>query len=167
MDEPIDGDSAGLPTVLALLSTLSNTPIKAALAVTGAINEYGDVLPVEGITPKVEYWFGVCASRGLNGEHGVVIPKANEKDLLLNPLLAAAVEAELFRILTVSSLEEAVEFTMGVPYDEIGRRIRKRHQKTWLQGAVNALLWPFRKLTGRPTRKYPAFHVTIGQRRGD
>jgi predicted ATP-dependent protease len=111
----IDGDSASSTELYALLSALSELPIRQGIAVTGAIDQRGRVHAVGGVTPKVEGFFAVCRARGLTGEQGVLIPRANVPHLMVADEVAAAVAARDFHIWAVEHVDEGIELLTGHP----------------------------------------------------
>ncbi|HTW91761.1 MAG TPA: ATP-binding protein [bacterium] len=111
----VDGDSASSTEVYALLSDLSGLPIRQDLAVTGSVNQQGEVQPIGGVNWKIEGFFEACHARGLTGNQGVIIPKANLQELVLRPEVVAAVKAGKFHIYAVSTIDEGVELLTGVP----------------------------------------------------
>jgi len=110
----VDGDSASVAETCALLSVLSSVPIKQAMAVTGSMNQRGQVQAIGGVNEKVEGFYDLCSARGLTGEHGVVIPAANVKHLMLRHDVVEAVRAGRFKVLAVETVDEAVEALTGV-----------------------------------------------------
>ncbi len=108
----IDGDSASLAEACALISALSHIPIHQSLAVTGSINQYGEVQAVGGINEKIEGFFGICKARGLSGKQGVLIPASNVKHLVLNSEVVDAVKEGLFNIYGIDSVDQALEIMM-------------------------------------------------------
>jgi lon-related putative ATP-dependent protease len=110
----IEGDSASTAELCALLSSLSGYPINQSIAVTGSVNQKGDVQPIGAVNEKIEGFFAVCAARGLTGDQGVIIPQSNVHDLMLNEKVIAAVEAGQFRIWAVSRVDEAIELFTDV-----------------------------------------------------
>jgi lon-related putative ATP-dependent protease len=116
----IDGDSASSSEIYALLSSLSGLPIKQNLAVTGSVNQHGQVQAVGGVTAKIEGFFEVCkaSSRGLTGEHGVVIPASNVANLMLREEVVKAVDDGLFHIYPVECIDEGIEILTGWPAGE-------------------------------------------------
>ncbi len=114
----VDGDSASVAELSALLSALSNIPIKQSLAVTGSVDQRGRVQPIGGVNDKIEGFFDVCRARGLTGEQGVVIPGTNVKHLMLRSDVVAAVEAGMFHIYAVDTVDQAVSILTGVPAGE-------------------------------------------------
>lgn len=112
---PVDGDSASLAELCVLLSNLANVPIRQSLAVTGSVNQLGEVQPIGAVNEKIEGFFDICASRGLTGEQGVLIPAANVKHLMLRRDVVAAAEAGRFHIYAVDHVDQAVGLLTGVP----------------------------------------------------
>ena len=127
----IDGDSASLAEACALISALSHIPIHQSMAVTGSINQYGEVQAVGGINEKVEGFFAVCKARGLTGKQGVLIPASNVKHLVLKREVIQAVNDGLFNIYGISSVDQALEILMD-------RKAGKLSKKgTFPRGSVN------------------------------
>jgi len=114
----VDGDSASLAELCALISALSEVPIKQSFAVTGSVNQHGQVQPIGGANEKIEGFFDVCSRTGLTGEQGVIIPATNVKHLMLRPDVVAACEAGRFRVHAVSTVDEALTLLTGVPAGE-------------------------------------------------
>ncbi|WP_337840846.1 ATP-binding protein [Rheinheimera sp.] len=114
----IDGDSASLAEVCALISAIADLPIAQSLAVTGSINQYGQVQAIGGVNEKIEGFFRLCQSRGLNGEQGVIIPASNQLNLVLNDEVTQAVRDGQFHIYTVKQVDEALELLMDMPAGE-------------------------------------------------
>jgi predicted ATP-dependent protease len=114
----IDGDSASLAELCCLISALTRTPIKQAFAVTGSINQYGEVQAIGGVNEKIEGYFRLCQARGLNGEHAVIIPAANKRNLMLKQEVIDAVALGLFAVYAVSSVNETLELLTGQPAGE-------------------------------------------------
>ncbi|UKL12988.1 Lon protease family protein [Dissulfurimicrobium hydrothermale] len=111
----IDGDSASGAELFALLSALSGMPIDQGIAVTGAVSQKGEILPIGGVTQKIEGFFDLCKAHGLTGSQGVIIPKANVKDLMLKEEVVGAVEAGRFHIWAIETVEEGIEILTGIP----------------------------------------------------
>lgn len=109
----VDGDSASLGEVCALISALSRTPLKQSFAITGSINQFGEVQAVGGVNEKIEGFFHLCQARGLSGEQGVIIPKSNVINLLLNEAVVSAVSAGKFHIYTVGHVDQALSLLSG------------------------------------------------------
>jgi len=111
----IDGDSASSTELYALLSALSELPIRQGLAVTGSVNQKGEVQPIGGVNEKIEGFYRVCKAKGLTGDQGVLIPQANVENLMLHPEVVDAVEAGEFHIYPIQTIEEGIEILTGVP----------------------------------------------------
>ena len=109
----IDGDSASSTELYALLSSLANIPIKQGIAVTGSVNQKGEIQPIGGVNEKIEGFYKVCKSKGLTGRQGVIIPKSNIKNLMLNDEVIEAVKKGVFHIYAVSKIEEGMELLSG------------------------------------------------------
>lgn len=108
----IDGDSASLAELLALISCLTDIPLHQGIAITGSINQLGEVQAVGGINEKIEGYFTLCENRGLTGEQGVVIPKSNKVNLMLSSKVKKAVESGLFAVYAVNDVDDAIAVTM-------------------------------------------------------
>ena len=111
----VDGDSASSTELYALLSSLAKLPIKQGLAVTGSVNQKGEIQPIGGANEKIEGFFKVCKSKGLTGEQGVLIPHQNVKNLMLKDEVIEAVAEGSFHIHAVKTIEEGIELLTGVP----------------------------------------------------
>ena len=111
---PVDGDSASSTELYAILSSLSDIPINQSLAVTGSVNQKGEIQPIGGVTDKIEGFFKVCKEKGLNGENGVLIPYQNIKNLTLSNEVIDAVKENKFHIYPVSTIDEGIEILTGV-----------------------------------------------------
>lgn len=117
--EGVEGDSASSAELYALLSSLSEVPIKQCLAVTGSVNQNGEIQTIGGVTEKIEGFFGLCKARGLTGEQGVIIPAKNVDNLMLDQEVVEAVEKGLFHIYAISRVEEGIELLTGMPAGEL------------------------------------------------
>ena len=115
----VDGDSASSTEIYALLSALSDCPIRQDLAVTGSVNQQGDVQPIGGVNEKIEGFYDVCRIKGLTGNQGVLIPSENVEDLMLRDDVLEAVAGGRFHIYPVRTIEEGIEVLTGIP---AGRR---------------------------------------------
>ena len=111
----VDGDSASSTELYALLSSLSEIPINQSIAVTGSVNQKGEIQPIGGVNEKIEGFFQICKMRGLDGSHGVMIPVQNKKNLHLSDEVINAVKQNKFHIYAVSTIEEGIEILTGVP----------------------------------------------------
>lgn len=110
----IEGDSASCAELFTLLSSLAEIPLKQGIAVTGALNQFGEVLPVGGVNDKIEGYFTLCEKIGLTGEQGVLIPALNRQHLMLNHKVVAAVEQGLFSIHTMEHVLQGMELLTGL-----------------------------------------------------
>jgi predicted ATP-dependent protease len=130
----VEGDSASSAELYALLSALADLPVRQSIAVTGSINQHGQVQPVGGINEKIEGFFDVCQAKGLTGDQGVLIPAANVRHLMLRDDVVKAVEAGMFHVYAANTIDQGIEIltgqTAGVR-DETGQFPRK---------SVNALV---------------------------
>ena len=131
----VDGDSASSTELYGLLSSLSGIPINQAIAVTGSVNQKGQIQPIGGVNEKIEGYFQICKMRGLNGEHGVMIPVQNVDNLQLSDEIVSAVKNGLFHIYAVSTIEEGIEVLTGVP---AGKKDKDGH---FPAGTVNYLVY--------------------------
>jgi predicted ATP-dependent protease len=111
----VDGDSASSPEVYVLLSAIAEIPLRQDIAVTGSVNQMGEIQPVGGISEKVEGFFAVCKKVGLTGRQGIVIPRQNLPNLILNREVQRAVEAGDFHIYSVETIDEGLEILSGIP----------------------------------------------------
>ena len=131
----VDGDSASSTELYAILSSLSGIPIKQYLAVTGSVNQKGEVQAIGGVTEKIEGFFATCKKRGLDGKHGVIIPVQNVKNLTLNNEVLKAIEDGLFHIYPVSTIDEGIEILTGVEAGQI------TEEGVYPANSVNALAY--------------------------
>ncbi len=145
----VDGDSASITEIFALLSDLTGIPIDQGIAVTGSINQRGEIQPIGGANEKIEGFFHLCRARGLTGVQGVIIPKRNVADLMLNPEVVQAVREKQFHIWAVSSVEEGIEILTGV---KAGKRNRNGEypKGTVFRGVDDRLQEYLDALRGRP-----------------
>ena len=116
----IEGDSAAVAELTAVLSSLADLPVRQSLAVTGSVNQLGEIQPIGGVNEKIEGFFESCKRRGLTGTQGVIIPARNTKHLALNREVVAAVEEGKFAVYGVDHVEQALELLIGVPAGERG-----------------------------------------------
>ena len=128
----VDGDSASLAELCALLSAIANVPIRQSFAMTGSINQHGQVQPIGGVNEKIEGYFDVCQTLGLTGEQGVLIPESNVKHLMLREDIVQAVRDGQFAIYPVSRIDEALELLTGL---EAGERDK---ESNFPEHSVNA-----------------------------
>ena len=125
----VEGDSASLAQLLALLSSLGSIPLAQGYAITGSVNQKGEVQAVAGVNAKIEGFFRLCRSRQLTGRQGVVLPRANVGDLMLDHDVVAAVAAGEFAVYAVASVREAISVFTGLPADEVLAAVRATLQQ--------------------------------------
>jgi lon-related putative ATP-dependent protease len=111
----VEGDSASSAELYALLSALSEVPLRQSIAVTGSVNQMGEVQAIGGVNEKIEGFFDICKARGLTGRQGVVIPAANVKHLMLRPDVVAAVREDKFHVYSVNTIDGGIEILTGRP----------------------------------------------------
>jgi len=114
----VEGDSASSTELYAILSSLSGVPIKQSLAVTGSVNQMGEIQPIGGVNEKIEGFFDICSLKGLTGNQGVIIPESNVDNLMLKDEVIEAVNNNMFHIYAVKKIEEGIEILTGVPAGE-------------------------------------------------
>jgi lon-related putative ATP-dependent protease len=116
--EGVEGDSASSTELYSLLSALSGLPLRQGIAVTGSVNQLGKVQPIGGVNYKIEGFYAVCKAKGLSGEQGVMIPKSNERHLMLNDEVVEAVRSGKFHIWSVETIDQGIEILTAVPAGE-------------------------------------------------
>jgi len=114
----IDGDSASSAELYAIISSLSDMPLSQEIAVTGSINQFGEIQPIGGVSYKVEGFFDICSKRGLTGTQGVIIPEQNIPDLVLKDEVLEAIKENKFHIYPIKKVSEGIELLMGSPAGE-------------------------------------------------
>ncbi len=130
----VDGDSASTTELYAILSALSGKPIDQGIAVTGSVNQHGEVQPIGGANYKIEGFFKVCKSQGLTGRQGVMIPSRNIGDLILDPEVVEAVKNGQFHIWAVDHVDQGIEVLTGVPAGELD------DEGNYPEGTINYLV---------------------------
>jgi lon-related putative ATP-dependent protease len=130
--EGVEGDSASSTELYALLSALSGVPIRQGIAVTGSVNQLGKVQPIGGVNYKIEGFYAVCKAKGLTGEQGVMIPRSNERHLMLGDEVVEAVRNGQFHIWSVSTIDEGIEILTGLPAGV------RQGDGTFPEGTINA-----------------------------
>lgn len=130
----VDGDSASSTEIYALLSSLSGVPIKQSIAVTGSINQKGEIQPIGGVNQKIEGFFDCCSKKGLTGSQGVMIPETNVKDLMLRKDVVASVKKGNFLIYSVSTVDEGIEILTGKKAGDL------KEDGTYPAGTINFLV---------------------------
>jgi lon-related putative ATP-dependent protease len=147
----VDGDSASAAELFCLLSSLAEVPLRQDLAVTGSINQKGEIQPVGGINAKVEGYFQACKAVGLSGSQGVILPEQNRRNLMLKKEVIEAVEAGLFNIYAIKTVDEGLELLTG-------RKAGKLDKKgCYTKGSINDLVM----------KKLVQFNEAVSKEKGD
>jgi predicted ATP-dependent protease len=122
----VEGDSASSTELFVLLSALSGFPLRQDLAVTGSVNQHGHIQVIGGVTQKIEGFFTTCKNRGLTGQQGVIIPKSNVRDLMLNDEVVEAVKAGQFHVYAIQTVDEGIALLTGRDPLEVHQAVDKR-----------------------------------------
>ena len=130
----IEGDSATCAELYALLSSIAEIPLKQSIAVTGSMDQKGEVQPVGGINEKIEGFFELCKIRGFDGTHGVIIPRRNVKHLMLKENIQKAIKDGAFHIYAIDYAEEGLEILTDMPAGEL------QSDGTYPEGTVNCIV---------------------------
>ena len=153
----VEGDSATCAETCALLSRLADAPIKQSLAITGSMDQRGEVQAIGGVNYKIEGFFDVCRSRGLTGDQGVIIPASNVQHLVLREDVVEAVSQGRFRIHSISNIDEAIELLTGTP---AGAR---RDDDTYPPDSINGRALAKLQIINEKLRENPVWPVQAGQ----
>ena len=132
--EGVDGDSASSTELYAVISSLSGLPLKQSIAVTGSVNQKGEIQPIGGVNQKVEGMFDVCRIAGLTGNQGVIIPHQNKRNLMLREDVAEAIREGRFNVYAVKTIDEGLEILTGMPAGE------RQTDGSFPKGTVNHLV---------------------------
>jgi len=151
--EGVEGDSASSTELYALLSSLANVPIKQSIAVTGSVNQKGEIQPIGGINQKIEGYFDICRAMGLTGEQGVLMPARNIKHLMLRDEVINAVREGKFHIWAVNTVDEGIQVLTGI---EAGA---KRADGTFPEGTINYLVDRRLREMANKLRRFAAFSL--------
>ncbi|MEI9480717.1 Lon protease family protein [Enterobacter cancerogenus] len=148
----VDGDSASMAELCALISALAEVPINQNIAITGSVDQFGRAQPVGGLNEKIEGFFSICQQRGLNGKQGVIIPAQNARHLSLSQALLEAVEQEQFAIWAIEGIEDALPLLTNLNWDGEGQTtlmqtIQERIAQATQQDARHRYPWPLRWLS--------------------
>ncbi|MBD3288315.1 AAA family ATPase [candidate division KSB1 bacterium] len=114
----VEGDSASSAELYAILSMLADAPIRQNIAVTGSVNQHGEVQAIGGVNEKIEGFFDVCQTNGLTGEQGVIIPDSNKKNLMLREEVIKAIEDNKFHVWAITTIDQGIEILTGIPAGE-------------------------------------------------
>jgi lon-related putative ATP-dependent protease len=123
--EEVEGDSASSAELYALISSIADIPIKQYYAVTGSVNQKGEIQPIGGVNNKIEGFFETCKIKGLNGKQGVIIPYQNKKDLMLKKEVIDAVKDGKFHIYAIKTIDEGLEILTGLNIKEIDKKVNE------------------------------------------
>ena len=145
----VDGDSASSTELYAILSSLSGVPIKQGIAVTGSVNQKGEIQPIGGVTEKIEGFFEICKYQGLTGNQGVIIPYQNVANLALSDEIIDAVKDGLFHIYPVATIDEGIEILTGVSSGKY-----KEETESYEKGSINYLVHQKLKHYAEKAREY-------------
>lgn len=145
----VDGDSASSTELYAILSSLSGVPIKQGIAVTGSVNQKGEIQPIGGVTEKIEGFFEICKYQGLTGNQGVIIPYQNVANLALSDEIVDAVKDGLFHIYPVATIDEGIEILTGVSSGKY-----KEETESYEKGSINYLVHQKLKHYAEKAREY-------------
>lgn len=132
--EGVEGDSASSTELYCLLSAFAGVPIKQGIAVTGSVNQHGMIQPIGGVNFKIEGFYAVCKAKGLTGEQGVIIPRSNERHLMLDDEVVQAVRDGKFHIWSVETIDQGIEILTGVAAGEKGA------DGTYPEGTINQMV---------------------------
>ncbi|MCC8097364.1 MAG: AAA family ATPase [Eubacterium sp.] len=119
----IDGDSASSTEIYAILSGLSELPLRQDIAVTGSVNQFGEIQPIGGVTHKVEGFYDTCKRKGLTGEQGVMLPKQNVKELVLNDEVLEAIQKGTFKLYAIDTIDDGIEILTGQKASEVHEKV--------------------------------------------
>jgi len=151
--EGVEGDSASSTELYSILSALSGLPIRQNLAVTGSVNQKGEVQAIGGVNEKIEGFFEVCKAKGLKGEQGVMIPESNVQNLMLKEEVLEAVKADKFSIYSVKSIDEGIEVLTG---QKAGQR---QVDGAFEEGTVNYLVDKQLREMAEKLKEYPNLQI--------
>lgn len=149
--EGVEGDSASSTELYAILSALSGLPVNQNIAVTGSVNQKGEVQAIGGVNEKIEGFFEICRTNGLSGNQGVIIPESNVQNLMLKEEVVEAVEAKKFHIYPVKTIDEGIEILSGVKAGE------RKDDGTFEEDTVNYLVDNRLREMAEKLREFPEF----------
>lgn len=152
--DEVEGDSASCAELYVLLSAIANIPVKQGIAVTGSMNQHGQVQPIGGVNRKIEGFFAVCKSKGLTGEQGVMIPVSNVRHLMLKPEIVDAVREGKFHIWPVETVDQGIEIITGIPAGE------KMADGTYPEGTVHFMVDKRLRELAQTVKEFAAPQIT-------
>jgi predicted ATP-dependent protease len=156
--DEVEGDSASSTELYALLSALSDLPLRQGIAVTGSVNQHGEIQAVGGVTAKIEGFFAVCKARELSGEQGIIIPASNVPNLMLDEEVVDAVRAGQFHVWAVRTIDEGMELLTGIPAGQRG------HDGHYPEGTVHRLVEDRLQVYAERLRAFVSDHKTEAER---
>jgi len=157
----VDGDSASLAELCALISSLSGIPVRQDLAITGSVNQFGEVQPIGGVNEKVEGFFATCQLKsGLTGSQGAIVPANNVQNLMLDSEVVQAVREGRFAVYAVSNVEEAVTLLLGKPAGKVDSKGNYPKQSVFgiIQQRLEKMREHERQEHARDDQKDPSIH---------
>lgn len=157
----VEGDSASLAELCALVSSLAGVPVRQDLAITGSVNQFGEVQPIGGVNEKVEGFFATCQLKGgLTGEQGVIVPVTNVQNLMLDAEVVSAVRARQFSVYAVAHVEEAISLLLGLPAGKPDKRGRYPKQSVFgiIQQRLEQMREHERQEHAKADHKDPSIH---------
>jgi predicted ATP-dependent protease len=157
----VEGDSASSTELYAILSALSSLPIKQSIAVTGSVNQKGEVQAIGGVNEKIEGFYEVCKAKGLTGKQGVMIPESNVQNLMLKEEVVDAVKEGKFHMYSVKTIDEGIEVLTGV---KAGERLK---DGTFEEGTVNYRVNERLKSMAEKLREFAAGAEAGGKRKAE
>jgi predicted ATP-dependent protease len=157
----VEGDSASSTELYSILSALSEIPIKQSLAVTGSVNQKGEVQAIGGVNEKIEGFFEVCKAKGFTGNQGVMIPESNVQNLMLKEEIVEAVKQKRFHIYSVKTIDEGIEILTGVKAGERGK------DGTFGKGTINYAVDKRLREMAEKLKEFPAFTMEEGRKHQD
>ncbi|MCW4043274.1 MAG: ATP-dependent protease, partial [Candidatus Bathyarchaeota archaeon] len=155
----IEGDSASSTELYAILSAISNLPVRSGIAVTGSVNQKGEIQAIGGVNQKIEGFFEVCKAKGLNGSQGVIIPKSNSQNLMLKEEVVKAVKEGKFHIYPARTIDEGIEVLTGV------KAGKKKADGTFRKNTLNYRIDKRLKEMAEKLSKYPPSRVKKKKRK--
>ena len=135
----IDGDSASSAELYCILSNLSELPINQEIAVTGSINQRGEIQAIGGVTQKIEGFFDICKKRGLTGNQGVIIPAININELVLNDDVIESIKEGIFHIYPIYNIDEGIEIVMNKSAIEVHKKVKEKLEMYYKKSIINNL----------------------------
>jgi predicted ATP-dependent protease len=149
--EMVEGDSASAAELIAIISSLSGIPIKQSIAITGSVNQKGDIQPIGGVNEKIEGFYHICKANGLTGDQGVIIPHQNVRNLMLKKDVVEAIRKGEFHVYSVETVDQAIEILTGREAGE--RKTNGKFEKGSVNNAVDQRLLQLAEEYGKFARQ--------------